>query len=78
MLHLLPSGVLRPATVNVLGPGVALDAELMARELAELRARAVEPRLLVSERAQLLLAHHRRLDAAEEQRRTGAGGVGNP
>ncbi|MET0410028.1 MAG: adenylosuccinate synthase [Polyangiaceae bacterium] len=68
VLHLLPSGVLREGTINVLGPGVALDAELVARELAGLRAREIEPRLLVSERAQLLLAHHRRLDAAEEDR----------
>lgn len=68
VLHLLPSGVLREGTVNVLGPGVALDAQLLARELAELRAREIEPEVFVSERAQLLLAHHRRLDAAEEER----------
>jgi adenylosuccinate synthase len=69
VLHLLPSGVLTPHSVNVLGPGVALDAALLARELEGLRARGVSlPRLLISDRAQLLLAHHRRLDAAEEVR----------
>lgn len=73
VLHLLPSGVLREGTLNVLGPGVALDAERLTGELAGLRARAIEPQLLVSARAQLLLAHHRRLDAAEEQRLGPAG-----
>jgi adenylosuccinate synthase len=69
VLHLLPSGVLTPSSVNVLGPGVAVDAALLARELEGLRARGVPaPRLLVSDRAQLLLSYHRRLDAAEEAR----------
>jgi adenylosuccinate synthase len=69
VLHLLPSGVLRPGKVNVLGPGVALDPALLERELSGLVVRGIgRPRLLVSERAQLLLEHHRLLDAYEEQR----------
>ena len=69
VLHLLPSGVLRPETVNVLGPGVALDAALLERELRGLAERGVPtPKLLVSGRAQLLLSHHRRLDSYEEER----------
>src|SRR5689334_13699257 len=68
VLHLLPSGVLRADKVNVLGPGVALDAELLERELAGLAQRGVTPRLLISDRAQLVLEHHRCLDAYEEER----------
>jgi adenylosuccinate synthase len=69
VLHLLPSGVLRPGKVNVLGPGVALDAALLERELQALAARGVPaPELLISDRAQLLLDHHRRLDTYEEER----------
>jgi adenylosuccinate synthase len=69
VLHLLPSGVLRPDKINVLGPGVALDVELLERELAGLAERGVPaPRLLVSDRAQLVLEHHRLLDAYEEER----------
>jgi adenylosuccinate synthase len=69
VLHLLPSGVLRSGKVNVLGPGVALDPALLARELSGLVVRGIDrPRLLVSDRAQLLLEHHRLLDAYEEQR----------
>jgi adenylosuccinate synthase len=69
VLHLLPSGVLRPGKVNVLAPGVALDPALLGRELAELSARGIpEPELWVSNRAQLLFAHHRLLDQLEEER----------
>src|SRR5688572_1302565 len=69
VLHLLPSGVLGEDTLNVLGPGVALDARLLARELAGLAERGVPaPRLAISNRAQLLLDHHKRLDTLEEER----------
>ena len=68
VLHLLPSGSLRPDKLNVLGPGVALDAKLLQKELAGLAERGVTPQLLVSDRAQLLLDHHRRLDQYEEAR----------
>jgi adenylosuccinate synthase len=69
VLHLLPSGVLRPGKVNMLGPGVALDAGLLARELEGLAARGMpRPEVWVSDRAQLLLSHHRLLDRLEEER----------
>jgi len=69
VFHLLPSGVLRPGKINVLGPGVAVDADLLQTELEGLRARDVpQPELRVSERAQLVLAHHRLLDRLEEER----------
>ena len=41
VLHLLPSGVLRPGLVNILGPGVALDSVLLQRELRGLAERGV-------------------------------------
>ncbi len=69
VLHLLPSGVLRPGKVNVLGPGVALDAALLGRELEDLSTRGIpKPELWVSDRAQLLLSYHRLLDRLEEER----------
>src|SRR5690348_11657060 len=56
VLHLLPSGVLGEDTLNVLGPGVALDARLLERELRGLAERGVPmPRLAISNRTQLLL-----------------------
>ena len=68
-LHLLPSGVFYPHVVNVLGPGVALNAEALLREREELVARGVPaPQLRISDRAQVLLPYHSLLDACEEER----------
>ena len=69
VLHTLPSGVFHRNVVNVIGPGVAFEPTAFERELAELRQSGVpEPQLAVSERAGLLLPHHRQLDRLEEQR----------
>jgi adenylosuccinate synthase len=55
-LHLLPSGVLQPGVVNVLGPGVALDVPFFLEELETLGQRGVPvPSVVVSDRAQLVL-----------------------
>ena len=70
-LHLLPSGIFHRGVVNILGNGVALDAENLWREIEDLRARgiAISPEnLKISERASLLLPWHRELDALEEAR----------
>ena len=68
-LHLLPSGVCNPKVVNILGPGVALDIEAFLRELEDLRASGVpEPKIMVSERAQVLMPYHVQLDCLEEER----------
>ena len=68
---MLPSGIVRDGTVNVLGNGVALDPENLWKEIQELRERGIEitpHNLLVSERASLLLPWHRDLDELEELR----------
>ena len=70
-LHLLPSGVFRPGVVNILGNGVALDAENLWTEIETLRSRGVviDPdNLKISDRASLLLPWHREQDALEEAR----------
>ena len=70
-LHLLPSGILRPGVVNILGNGVALDPENLWAEMEDVRAKgvAITPEnLKISDRASLLLPWHRDLDALEEQR----------
>ena len=70
-LHLLPSGIFRPGVVNVLGNGVALDAENLWTEMEALRSRGVPvspDNLKISDRASLLLPWHRDLDALEEAR----------
>lgn len=68
-LHALPSGVFTPRVTNVIGPGVALDIARMRGELEALtRAGVPEPRLIISERAGLLMPYHRLCDVHEEQR----------
>ncbi|MBX3010202.1 MAG: adenylosuccinate synthase [Caldilineaceae bacterium] len=68
-LHLLPSGVFYPTVVNVIGPGVALNLRAFCAELENLTARGVPmPRLAISNRAQVLLPYHQRLDGYEEER----------
>ena len=67
-LHLLPSGIFRPNVVNVLGNGVALDAENLLGEIRDVTGRGVKitpENLKISERASLLLPWHRDLDALE-------------
>ena len=68
-LHLLPSGVCSPNVVNVIGPGVALDIEAFLRELEEVVSQGVpRPKILVSERAQVLMPYHIAFDCYEEER----------
>ncbi len=68
-LHLLPSGVFYPHVTNVLGPGVAVNVPYLLREYGEICGRGIPaPRLVVSDRAQLVLPHHLLFDAAEEDR----------
>lgn len=82
-LHLLPSGILRPTKRNVVAHGVVMDAELLLREVNELRARGhtvTGENLVVSNRAQLVMPWHKRLDHARERsdgkRKHGTTGMG--
>lgn len=76
-LHMLPSGVFHPEITNVIGPGAALDIDMLLKERDELLARGVpEPRIRISERAQVVLPIHRLLDELEEER-LGAKGFGS-
>ncbi|MBQ6024058.1 MAG: adenylosuccinate synthase [Lachnospiraceae bacterium] len=70
-LHLLPSGIFRKDTINILGNGVALDPENLMKEVEDVRAKGVAigpDNLKISDRASLLLPWHRDLDGLEEAR----------
>jgi len=70
-LHLLPSGIFHPGTMNILGNGVALDCENLWKEIQQVTAQgvAVTPDVLrISDRASLLLPWHREQDSLEEDR----------
>lgn len=68
-LHLLPSGVCSPNTLNIIGNGVAFDVKKFKNELEAVVAAGVPmPKILVSERAQILMPYHILLDEYEEMR----------
>ena len=68
-LHTLPSGIFYPHVTNVIGNGVALDIAKLADELEQIGAQGVpEPKLIVSDRAQLLMPYHILQDTYEEAR----------
>jgi len=61
--------VFYPGVTNVLGPGIALDVEAFVREREELLKRGIrEPKLKVSDRAQVVMPYHLLFDKYEEER----------
>ncbi|WP_173472449.1 adenylosuccinate synthase [Eubacterium ruminantium] len=72
-LHTLPSGVFNDNTVNIIGNGVALDIEKLLKEYNAVVADGVPaPKLLVSDRAQMVMPYHVLFDEYEEERLKGA------
>ncbi len=67
-LHLMPSGVCYDHTTCIIGNGVALDIEKFCKELEDIKAAGLNPNLLVSDRAQILMPYHILLDTYEEER----------
>ena len=71
-LHTLPSGVFYNHTTSVIGNGVALNIPLLFKELKEIEDRGVPaPKLLISDRAQIVMPYHIEMDALEEERLAG-------
>jgi len=80
-LHLLPSGILTPGVVPVIGNGVVVDLEVLFHELDALIARGVDvSRLRVSAAAHIIAPYHRTIDKVSERflgkRRIGTTGRG--
>lgn len=68
-LHLLPSGVCHPEITNIIGNGVALDIPKLVKEINDVTSKGVpQPKLLVSDRAQIMMPYHVLLDTYEEER----------
>ncbi|MDA1095892.1 MAG: adenylosuccinate synthase [Chloroflexi bacterium] len=68
-LHLVPAGIFNPQTLCVIGNGVALDPDILLGEMDQLEAAGLDTsRLLISDRAHLVLPHHRLIDQLEEER----------
>lgn len=72
ILHLIPSGILWPDKLCVIGNGVVIDPVGLLEEMATLRGQGVvitPANLLISENAHLTLDYHKMLDRAREKRR---------
>ncbi len=71
-LHLLPSGVFYDHTTSIIGNGVALNIPYLIDEINSVVERGVpKPRILVSDRAQVLMPYHVLFDTYEEARLAG-------
>ncbi|MDU4891481.1 MAG: adenylosuccinate synthase [Clostridium sp.] len=71
-LHLIPSGILYSDKLNVIGNGVVVDPEALFKEMDYLSGlgESITPeRLLISDRAQVIMPYHRILDALKEEAR---------
>ena len=67
-LHLLPSGILSPGCIPVIGNGVVIDLEVLFREIDGLNARGVDTsRLLISSNAHVIASYNRTLDKVTER-----------
>lgn len=67
MLHLVPSGILYPDTVSIVGNGVALDPGLLLEEMTGLKERGVDiSNLRISSRAHIVMPYHKQFDTLHE------------
>ena len=71
IMNLMPSGILRDETVNILGPGIVIDLEHLYGEVQALKAGGIEispDHLKISDRATICMPYHKLLDGLEEDR----------
>src|SRR5436853_1286494 len=66
----MPSGILYPHVTCIIGNGVVVDPIVLLREITQLRERGIEPKkLMVSERAHMVMRYHPLFDQLEEESR---------
>ena len=75
-LNLLPSGVLHDGTVSVLGDGMVIDPDKFLEERRNLIAGGLNPDLRISDRAHLVLPHHKFVDGRKDFVGTTGRGIG--
>ncbi len=70
ILHLLPTGILHHHTIGVIAQGMVVDLELLVEEIKQIEEKgiSVRDRLLISDRAHLVLPYHKILDALLEKK----------
>lgn len=68
-MRLLPSSIIRPDVLSMIGPGVVVDLQVLSGEVEDMRAAGVKvegDNFVISERAHITLPHHKQLDRLEE------------
>ncbi len=76
-LHIVPSGIFNPATVNIISAGTVVNPDGMLKELAHVEAAGVNTdNLYVSSAAHLVMPYHLLLDELQEQARSGKHKIG--
>ena len=71
ILNLLPSGILRETTVNIMGNGMVIDIEHLTKEIASLTEKGIKispENLKISEKAIICMPYHKMMDIMEEER----------
>ena len=71
VMNLMPSGICREDTVNILGPGIVIDLEHLYGEVQKLAEKGVEvtpEHLKISDRATICMPYHKLMDCLEEDR----------
>lgn len=64
-LHLVPSGILHPNIINIIGNGVVVNPEVLIKEMSQFEN--LKGRFYISDRAHLNLSHHSLIDQAKER-----------
>jgi adenylosuccinate synthase len=78
-MRMIPSGIFNPQAVSIIGNGVVIDPEVLIEEMDTLEAAGIDTsRLLVSDRAHVIMPYHKMLDELEENARaaTASGNFG--
>ena len=68
-MHLLPSAIIRPEVLSMIGPGVVADIKILAEEIQQMRLAEVKvekDNFAISERTHITLPHHKQLDRLYE------------
>ncbi|MFW5997452.1 MAG: adenylosuccinate synthase [Desulfovermiculus sp.] len=79
VLHLIPSGILHPGKLCLIGNGVVLDPEVFCQELEGLQSLGIEvgpSSLKVSRKTHLIMPYHKLLDTAREEKKKGPDKIG--
>ena len=63
-LHLIPSGIIYGGPMSIIGNGVVVDPRVLLNEIEYIEGKGIDPKLLVSDRAHVIMPYHIELDGA--------------